>query len=536
MILRDYQADILAQIQHADGNDLVQLDTGAGKTPIIAALARQTEHCIVVAHRNILIEQASEKLAAFRLEHDVIASEHTRRRCAASHIRHHGRSFVRRGVRHRIVASIDTIASRMRRAAVGIDTALPWLIQIDEAHHVVAENKWGVLRDVFPAARIIGFTGTPARLDGKSLHSNNGGLFMRLVQADALRQNSTVELIRRRHLCPMRVISPPAALARLARGELAVVGEPIEWYQRLAPGRRAVAMCASIRNAEELAEQFRAAGIPAACISSEMSAATVAYVLDAFGAGRVLVLCNVDMVGEGFDLPSVEVLIMLRRTASFVAYRQWIGRVLRPADGKREAIIIDHVGNVIEHGMPDEPVAWDLLAPPRGLDKIRSAPCVACGRWYPVDERRCPDCGETNALLNRGSVGGHYVYLRERIDTALVERERRAIAIESEAESLRTRVIWPASMQHPGHGLIERTRSDIRRWFVAGLESAAVQPGLINEFLRCPEAETLNFWCRQFSSADVSGGRTDKIMKVFKKWQKSRSLKATRHTTAARQT
>ncbi len=531
MILRDYQADIRAQVESATSDDLVQLDTGAGKTPIMAALAMQAERCIVVAHRNVLIEQASEKLAAFGLEHDVIASEHTRRRCAAAHLRHHGRSLVRRGVRHRIVASIDTIASRMRREAVGIDTSLPWLIQIDEAHHVVAENKWGALRDLFPAARIVGYTGTPARLDGKSLHADRGGLFTRLVQAEALRQSSTVELIRRRHLCPMRVITPPEELARLGRGELTIVGDPVESYRRLAPGRRAVVMCASIRNAQEHAEAFRAAGIPAACISSEMSAATVAHVLDAFGSGRVLVLCNVDMVGEGFDLPAVEVLIMLRRTASFVAYRQWVGRALRPAEGKREALIIDHVGNVIEHGMPDDPVAWDLLAPPRGLDKIRSAPCEACGRWYPVDERCCPDCGETNGLLTRGSVGGNYVYLRERLDLALVERERRAIAIESEAEAMRQRVIWPASMQHPGHGLIEMARSRIRRWFVAGLEAEAVPPEQINAFLRSPEAAGMTFWSSQFTASDTSSEDTKKRMRAFKKWQKSKSSKVTRRST-----
>ena len=72
MNLRDYQDDILAQLNVSTSNDMVQLDTGAGKTPIEAALAQWTPHCLLVAHRNILITQISEKLAACGLAHDTI--------------------------------------------------------------------------------------------------------------------------------------------------------------------------------------------------------------------------------------------------------------------------------------------------------------------------------------------------------------------------------------------------------------------------------------------------------------------------------
>ncbi len=536
MRLRDYQAAIMADISAASSHDIVQLDTGAGKTPIIAALAQQAQHCIVVAHRNVLLEQASEKLAAFGVDHDVAASNHTRRRCAAAHRRQHGRIHVRRGERRCIVASIDTLASRMRRNAMGLDASTPWLIVIDEAHHVVAENKWGALREAFPAARFVGFTGTPARLDGKSLHADHGGLFTRLVQAPELRQDSILTLVRMGHLCPTRVCSPPGALRRLGSCELEIVGDPVECYMRLAAGRQAVAMCPSIRNAQELAEQMRAAGVPAACISSEMSASSVAHVLDLYSARRVMVLCNVDMVGEGFDLPSVEVLIMLRRTASFVAYRQWVGRTRRPAEGKDAALIIDHVGNVIQHELPDEHVTWDLLEPPRGMGLLKQAPCSACGMWYPVDERRCPECGEPNALLERGAIGGHYVNLRERIDMALVHQAQQQIDRETLEEAMRTRIIWPASLSSVRPGLIGAAVCKLRHWFVARVESAGVSPSDINAFLRSDAAAGDAFFIRQFTIADLSDTTTAKALKAFRKWQKSGLSAATPRSTRAQRT
>ncbi|MFC0708476.1 DEAD/DEAH box helicase family protein, partial [Azorhizophilus paspali] len=96
MKLRDYQTDILKQLQASTSADLVQLDTGGGKTPIEAALAAWAPRILLVAHRNILIQQISEKLAAFGLDHDTISTEHTRRRCMLAH-RPHGRNYIRRG-------------------------------------------------------------------------------------------------------------------------------------------------------------------------------------------------------------------------------------------------------------------------------------------------------------------------------------------------------------------------------------------------------------------------------------------------------
>lgn len=175
MILRDYQIDILNQLKNSTQNDLVQLDTGAGKTPIEAALAKWAPYCMLVAHRITLITQISEKLAAFGIEHDTVSTEHTRRLCMSVH-RTLGQTVIRRGHESRIVVSIDSLHAQLKRGGLAhIDLSLPWLVIIDEAHHVIPDNKWGILKYMLPNARIVGFTATPARMDGESLHVSKGG-------------------------------------------------------------------------------------------------------------------------------------------------------------------------------------------------------------------------------------------------------------------------------------------------------------------------------------------------------------------------
>lgn len=214
MKLRDYQQEIFNVVLADTTDDLVQLDTGAGKTPIEAALCEAAEFSLLVAHRNILIQQASEKLAAFGLEHDTISSEHTRRQCMAAH-RQHGRNFIRRGHTTRLVASIGSLVSHYRHGRLQLYRFHPWLIVIDEAHHVVPDNQWGQLRNIFPNARIVGFTATPARMDGESLSVRNGGLFNRLIQAEALRESSVKTLIDAGSLCGFVVYSPQLSLIHI---------------------------------------------------------------------------------------------------------------------------------------------------------------------------------------------------------------------------------------------------------------------------------------------------------------------------------
>ena len=105
-------------------------------------------------------------------------------------------------------------------------------------------------------------------------------------------------------------------------------------------------------------------------------------------------MSNVELFGEGLNLPGVEVVILLRPTQSLVLYIQQSMRSMRPGKNKT-AIIIDAVGNVFCHGLPDEPREWSLEGVKRRSKSetasvgIRTCPnCYLCHAPAPV----CPYC------------------------------------------------------------------------------------------------------------------------------------------------
>lgn len=514
MELRAYQTDILRQLTAGCGNDLVQLDTGAGKTPIEAALAAHYKHVMLLAHRNILIVQMSEKLARFGLPHDTISTEHTRRRCIAAH-RRIGASHIERGHAHRLAVSVDSLLAAEKRGRLHVDRDAAWVIVIDEAHHVLPDNKWGRLGELFPAARFIGFTATPARMDGESLHVSRGGLFERLVQAEDLREGSVGTLISAGYLSDFHVWAPPYPPLRSPfLDELGITGDPVKFYCERFRRRKACMFCPSIKNSQEFVEEFRAAGVPAAHIGSDQTAVHNAHLLDAFSVGDIHVLTNVDMVSEGFDLPDIDVLILARRTGSFPAFRQWCGRALRPAAGKKLAHIVDHCGNVAEHGMPDDPVAWDIETPPRGLGVLKQMPCPECGLYFPLRLHACPACGMENPLLTRKEIGGFYLKLWRQFDYPILERARREYNAAAYEKRLRTEIVWPS---FPNCGIVAQTVQKLRQWFVESLKSGGVETAAINAFLHSPECAAEKFWMTRFTVRDI-GGPGEKARKVYAQW------------------
>ena len=78
-------------------------------------------------------------------------------------------------------------------------------------------------------------------------------------------------------------------------------------------------------------------------------------------------LTSCDLISEGLDVPNVSAVILLRPTKSLTLYLQQVGRGMRPAPGKAALVVLDHVGNVIEHGLPDQEPQWSLS----GVEKVK---------------------------------------------------------------------------------------------------------------------------------------------------------------------
>ena len=455
---RDYQDDLSRGVRTHWGqgarNVLAVLPTGGGKSFVVAREVSDYQGAAcVIAHRGELVTQLSTALAREGVRHRVVGPDSLRRSITAVHMEEFNRSFYDPGARV-AVASVNTLAL--------MDPKDPWVRQVgmwvqDECHHVLAENLWGKACKLFPNAFGLGVTATPLRADGKGLGSHADGLFDAMVVGPSMR-----ELIERGYLSEYRVFAPPSDIdlskvtttdsgdfsppkLREARRRSHITGDVVKHYLRIAPGKLGVTFEVDIDSATETAAAYRAAGVTAEVVSSKTPEALRRQILRRFRAREVLQLVNVDLFGEGFDLPAIEVVSMARPTMSYGLFCQQFGRALRPLDGKTHAIIIDHVSNVIRHRLPDAPREWSLDRRERRArsvadDAIPLRTCLneECVQVYERVLPACPFCGFAPVPADRSAP--------EFVDGDLLELDPAVLAaLRGEAQRLRDEPAYPSS-------------------------------------------------------------------------------------------
>ncbi len=412
--LRPYQSDIIESVRsaYAQGRraPLVVLPTGGGKTTIFAYVTTQTasrQKCVfLLCHRAELVKQISMTLAKFSCRHRIVAPPAIINQCKAEQYKALGLHVIDPSARV-YVASVQTLIKQLDHIA-----DKPDLIVIDEAHHLTATSTWGRIIEHYPKARLLPVTATPCRLDGKGLGVDHGGL------ADDIILGKTMSsLINDGFLSPYRAFCPPTALdlsgikktaGDYNKGQLAdamdrptITGDAVKHYTKLAQGKRAIVFCVSVAHAEHVAATFAQSGIPAASLDGSMTPAERDNTIKAFESGKTLVLTSCDVVSEGFDLPAIEVAILLRPTHSLSLYLQQVGRALRTFKGKKEAIILDHVGAIARHGLPDTEHEWTLEGKRKrgrktdddGEAAVNIVTCKECYSVFAKKEPTCPYCG-----------------------------------------------------------------------------------------------------------------------------------------------
>tara|TARA_B100002019_G_scaffold231604_1_gene205303 strand:- start:4154 stop:5584 length:1431 start_codon:yes stop_codon:yes gene_type:complete len=410
MELRDYQEDAVDGIREGlrqVDRVFLSLPTGGGKTVIFCHIAQNAikkgNKVLILVHRRELIFQTSTALTFLGVSHGVIAA---------------GFKGNDESVQ---VASVQTLVRRLHK--VKFD---PALIIIDEAHHAVA-GSWAKVLNHFSKARLLGVSATPQRLDKKGLDEH----FDLLVQGPQVK-----ELINRGFLSPVRCFTLPTVLRRdliaHKNGEFdlqeaaeeqkafKLEGDAIKEYEKHCPGKPAVVFCCTIDHAEFVAEAFAEAGYKSACLSSRTSAEDRASYIEKLGNGGLDILTSCNVISEGTDIPIVTCGILMRPTESLSLYLQQVGRVLRIAPGKKQAIIIDCVGNVESHGLPQTVRDWSLEAPPKKESAASVKICPDCFACLPNLEQVCPICG--HEFIGQGGEAGEGEYLEVK-RTDLVEVE-----------------------------------------------------------------------------------------------------------------
>lgn len=445
-MLRDFQHELKAGIYQAWNagarNIMAVSPTGSGKTVVLGDILRELNWpACAIAHRQELVGQIALALNREQVPHGIIAPKEVVRQIVALEMDTHGRSFfsARADVR---VAGVDTLPNR--------DAKERWfshvgLVVQDEGHHVLRENKWGRAMGFFPNARGLFPTAHACRADGAGLGRGADGLVDRLVLGPSCRN-----LINRGFLTDYRLICPPsdvdvADVPVSASGEFnmaklrvavhrskTIVGDVARHYLKFAAGKLGITFAVDVEAAGEIAVAYRKAGVAAEVITAKTPTHIRAQLMRKFRAREILQLVSVDVLGEGVDVPAIEVVSMARHTASFQLYSQQFGRALRimvrpeldnqwhtysdeqrvaliAASVKPNAIIIDHVDNYQRHGLPDRPREYTLARrerrrqAPDDVVPLRTCLNPECLQPYERYLPTCPYCATAPVATRRSS-------------------------------------------------------------------------------------------------------------------------------------
>jgi len=343
--LRDYQKDSIQSIVKARGEGITRpllvLPTGTGKTLVFAALAKQLQtKTLILAHRDELIRQAEDKVSMIWPEADI------------GIVKAQENDYRDKDV---VCASVQTLSRANRLKQLADED---WnLLVIDESHHSCAQSYRAVIdglgfMDNDPERLLLGVTATATRSDKLGL----GHIFQKIVY-----QASILTMVRAGYLADIKGFRAYTGtdLSEVAtrQGDFVesqlsqAVNTPernqlvIDFYLQHASGRKALAFCADVQHAHDLARAFLEDGIEAKALSGQTPKEERREALRAFSKSEIQILTNCALFTEGYDEPSIEAVLMCRPTKSTILYTQCIGRGTRKHPGKTDCVIIDFADN-----------------------------------------------------------------------------------------------------------------------------------------------------------------------------------------------
>lgn len=320
------------------------MPTGTGKTVLFSEIVslgfKRAKKILIVVHRKELVDQITGKLNSLGIQVGLIIAG-------------------KKADNSRIiqVASIQTLSRREHPEAN--------LIIIDECHHSKA-STYKKLWEIYPEAKFLGVTATPVRLSGEGFED----LFDELIQSPPVSY-----FIANGFLVPLKQLvgaTPNLSGVKKRKGDYAtsmlsnvmldadLMANLVESYKKHALDKSTIIFAVDIDHSKSIVERFTGAGISAEHIDSTTPRELRTSILDEFKAKKIKILSNVEIITEGFDFPECEAVQLARPTKSLALYLQMVGRVMRPAPGKSNGIVLDNAGLWLEHGLATIDRTWSL--------------------------------------------------------------------------------------------------------------------------------------------------------------------------------
>ncbi|MCL1144054.1 DEAD/DEAH box helicase [Shewanella gaetbuli] len=408
MQLRDYQQDsvnaAIRHFKHSNETAVIVLPTGAGKSIVIAELARIANgNVLVLTHVKELVSQNAEKVGLLTTEANIYSAGLNQKKA-------NGKT---------VVASVQSAA----RALDQFNQAFS-LVIIDECHRVSNEKTsqyqqlLAHLAKQNPSIKVLGLTATPYRLGmgwvyrhhyhGKAGNVDNPvfekcifELPMRpLIKQGFLTQPKIFDGLSAQYDFNQLTVSDnghfneqqvDSLLQHQGRATTAIINQVIQ----LAHQRKGVIVfAATVRHAEEIMALLNKQPAPsAALITANTPHVERDDIISTFKSQQLKFIVNVSVLTTGFDAPHVDLIAILRPTASVSLFQQMVGRGLRLAPNKTDCLIIDYAAN-----------GFDLYYPEVGQAKPNS-------KSVPV-QVHCPVCEFANTFWgvvdNDGDIIEHF--------------------------------------------------------------------------------------------------------------------------------
>ena len=350
---------------------LMILPTGSGKTicfsKLIADCVEQGMRCLILAHRDELIQQAVDKLK--------------RSTGLDAAIEKAGASALD-SIFKVTVGSVQSLCREKRLHA--FSKSHYDVIIVDEAHHVLADTYQRIL-DWFDEALVLGCTATPDRGDKKNL----GSFFDCIGYEYGLR-----DAITEGFLCPIVTQTCPIDIdltqVKVTRGDFndRDLGDALTPYLQeisvkmgeFLSDRKTLTFLPLIATSQDMTGRLLTQGFQAQHIDGKSKDRR--EILAGFGDSQYNALQNAMLLTEGYDEPSITSVVVLRPTKSRPLYAQMVGRGTRIHPGKENLLLLDFLWHHERHSLCK---AASLVAKTEAVAKKMEEQAANAGFGGPID-------------------------------------------------------------------------------------------------------------------------------------------------------